>query len=224
MHCRYAMGAAAAVLSAGVLVSWVIGWEAGVAVCAGCAPMQPNTATGLLLLGIGLGMPRASVDMRDAIGWLVALLGALTLVQYLASADLGIDRLLMDPWYTERTSAAGRPAPNTALAFLVAGVAMTRRRTEGLGAVVAILGAVPFVGYVVGAPEAYGWGKLTQMAVHTSVGLMLVGQSMVGHSWARRRAAGQRWSVDWWIAPALVGAIVVGALVLAALQTSVGAR
>jgi len=117
------------------------------------APMQYNTALGFVLCGIGLlalTWRRLRVSAVCSVG--VGAIGLLTSLQYLLSANLGIDQLFMASSITVQTSYPGRMAPNTALCFTLAGMALwvmsvssTRRKrillfAGPLGSIVMALG------------------------------------------------------------------------------------
>ena len=89
-------------------------------------------------------------------------------------------------------------APNTALCFSLTGIALliAARFSErfrilaSLGALVLVLGTMAFVGYLSGTSTAYGWGRMTRMAVHTSAGLIVLGVGIVALAW-RTGTAGE---------------------------------
>ncbi len=182
-----AAGGLAAALGLTVIVGWYLRSPTLVQVLPSLAPMQYNTALGFLSCGLGLaslGLGHRSA--ATAFGAAGGLLGFVTLLQYLVGGDFGIDRLLMEPFTTVKTSHPGRMAPNTALAFAISGAAVTiagrmdARSPKAtllgiLGAVVLALGVLALVGYAVGLRAAYGWGGLTRMAVHTAAGFVLLG-------------------------------------------------
>ncbi len=57
----------------------------------------------------------------------------------------------------------------------------------GLGVGVFSLSSVAFTGYLVGAQSAYGWGQLTRMAVHTSLGFIVLSSGILTLSVCRSR-------------------------------------
>ncbi|MGB2926144.1 MAG: diguanylate cyclase [Limnothrix sp.] len=154
-------------------------------------PMQFNTALGFTLLGLTLG---ALNHQRKAIATscaaIVFLIGFLTLTQYLFDVDLLIDELLMKHYIVKATSHPGRMAPNTALNFCLSSFSillMGRSRLKWpylfaasiLGSLVAGLGMVAALGYLSQVETAYGWGKFTHMALHTSIGFILTGMLII---------------------------------------------
>ena len=114
---RWITGAAVVSAALGILV--LLGWYTRNATLIQMhpmlAPMQFNTALGFLLCGL---MLLAHIHDRHGIkitlGAIVAMIGVLTLVQYLLDVDLGIDQLLMEHYIAVSTSHPGRMAPNTA--------------------------------------------------------------------------------------------------------------
>ncbi len=182
-------------------------------------PMQYNTALGFLIIGAGLiarlkGNPQTTL-MCGSIGIAI---GGLTLVEYIANVDLGIDQLFMDHYITVETSHPGRMAPNTALCFLISGLTLltaTHNRIiyKGpslaiLGTIVTGLGTLALVGYISGVEAAYGWSHLTSMAVHTSIGFIILGISffIYGQIVGNQNQDNMR---KWNIIPATLGMLVL---------------
>ena len=96
----------------------------------GMVRMKANAAFGLLLSGISLFLsaPEEEGDtwgkgrIAQGLALLVALLGLLTLAEYVFGWDLGIDQpLAREAPGALKTSSPGRMAPNTALNFLFLG-------------------------------------------------------------------------------------------------------
>ncbi|MEA3642945.1 MAG: ATP-binding protein [Lamprobacter sp.] len=165
--------------------------------------MQYNTALGFVLSGVGLwacGGQRGSLVL--VVGFLVSLIAALTLSQYALGIDLGIDQLLMAHEIRVGTSHPGRMAPNTALSFVLFGGSLLlmsggrgslRWRLAGiLAGVVAGLGMVALLGYLLALPTAYGWGQLTKMALHTALAFTLLGGGCIALVWIHEQER-QEW-------------------------------
>jgi PAS domain S-box-containing protein len=169
-----------------VMAGWRLGIPALVQIRPEFAPMQFNTALGFLLLGIGLVCAARGWGVtRRVVGCLAAALGGVSLIEYGLGIDV-LDRLLQEPYIVAGTSHAGRMAPNTAVGFALAGVAMGLARpmverglrapaTIVLASVVVALGAVALAGYAAGVEVAYGWGDFTRMALHTALCFVTVG-------------------------------------------------
>jgi signal transduction histidine kinase len=149
-------------------------------------PMQYNTALGFLLSGLAMISFSIGYKKTSAVlGGVVALVGGLTLVEYIFGVDLGIDQMFMEHYVTVKTSHPGRMAPNTALSFLLTGLffivnllKMDQQKKEFtralFGSILFSLGIVAFFGYVLQLEAAYGWQKLTRMAIHTSFGFVIL--------------------------------------------------
>ncbi len=189
-------------LGSSVLIGWYAHNETLIQVMPYFAPMQYNTALGILLAGIGL----AALIFRKTIlavgcGGVIALVGLLTLLQYIFGLELGIDQLMMEPYITTRTSHPGRMAPNTALCFLLYGFAiillsnyfvLTAKQSlvgEFLGFFVLSLGLIAIAGYMQGATGAYGWAQLTRMAIHTASGFVVLAIGLIAYIWNGKNLA-----------------------------------
>lgn len=162
-------------------------------------PMQFNTATAFLCCGLMLlahchGLSRTLIVLAA----IVASIGSLTLAEYLFAVDLGIDQLVLKHYILVQTSHPGRMAANTALAFLLTSVAVLLSRA-GLpkrvaliygifGSLVLGLGISALLGYGLQLESAYGWGRLTRMAVHTAFGFSVLGLGLTGIAWNMNRA------------------------------------
>ncbi len=159
------------------------------------APMQFNTALGFLLAGLGLcAIQFRFIWLGAVLGLVVFLLGSATLTEYLFSWDLGIDELLMRHYTDVKTSHPGRMAPNTAVGYVLAGVLLLSqglsnlkgRLVIGISVTVSLtlLAFIALSGYLLGVESTYGWGQLTRMAVHTSVGFLLFGSAALLSLWS----------------------------------------
>jgi PAS domain S-box-containing protein len=119
------------------------------------------------------------------------MIGLLTLSQYLFNWNLGIDQLVFrEIAGAVGTSHPGRMAPNTALNFLLLGLALLllHRRTrrdywlvQFLTLTAAWVSLPGLIGYLYGVKSLYGIASYTQMALHTvltfivlCIGILLV--------------------------------------------------
>jgi signal transduction histidine kinase len=153
--------------------------------------MQYNTALAFLLSGIGiLSISSNQRKLLVVCGIIVCGIGVLTAFQYIINVNLGIDELLMKPFIRVQTSHPGRMAPNTAICFTLTGILLLityyfNKIKElplilGLfGSTIIILGLIAFLGYITETKSFYGWGELTRMAIHTSVGFIIIGLSFI---------------------------------------------
>lgn len=160
----------------------------------GQVSMKANTALGFLASGVAAWLLREGrPDKRRfawgrALGAGVALLGLLTLLEYATGLDFRIDQFLFrEVSGLQGTSHPGRMAPNTALAFLCAGTALAvlglrerlTRYSSWLGAATIMFGVCAFTGHLFGVQAMTGFGRYTLMAVHTSVGMIILGLGIV---------------------------------------------
>ena len=185
---------------AGILV--LVGWWRDVAtlksVLPGLPRMVPNTALGLTLAGIALWLlrrepaPRLRRWFAEAAAGGAAVIGLLTLAEYLLGRDLGIDQLLArDLGATSPAALPGRPPVHTALALVLVGLALggldvRPRRGPQPAQLLAVLSTLvallALLGYACGVPTFYGrfsfWPH-TGMALHTALLVTLLGAGIV---------------------------------------------
>ena len=198
-------------IAAGLLV--LVGWHFDIAILKSVLPglgtMKPNTALGMVLLGISLFLARprvidspAPVQRRLARSLAVAvlMLGLLTLVQTVFGLDFGIDQLL----FRESDLAAAilfpnRMSPIAAVNFVLLGGALLlldveyrngRRPANWLALVAAASACLAILGYLYGVDALYRVAAYTSMALHTAV-LFVVASVAVMMSRPRSRLAQQ---------------------------------
>ncbi|MBW2281506.1 MAG: protein kinase [Deltaproteobacteria bacterium] len=211
-------GAATVLLGLVVILGWYTGNVTLVQVLPNFVPMQYNTALGFVLCGASLVLLALGRSGAAAVSGGVALaIGSLTLVQYAAGVDLGIDELAMKHDITVATSQPGRMAPNTAICFAFMGLAFAigplglspARRSLArvvLTSLVFGLSLVALSGYLTALETAYGWGNLTRMAVHTSVGFIVVSNGLLWLVW-QDDVTGESWIPGWLPVPTAVGVL-----------------
>jgi signal transduction histidine kinase/ActR/RegA family two-component response regulator len=204
-------------------VTAIIGWQTRTAGLvqwrAGWAPMQQNTAVGLIACSIALAALHlrrrsvASLFATVAVG-----LGATALFQYIASVDFGIDDVLVDPFVLDAVSSPGRMSPTTAICLaafgsgVIADHVLERRDEpratpavlETAGAFVGVLAVFSLIRYLLGTNAVLEWGAFSRMAVNTALGFLLlaIGLILVG---IRRDHAALTAAV-----PGAVGGIALG--------------
>jgi signal transduction histidine kinase/CheY-like chemotaxis protein len=114
----------------------------------------------------------------------VALIACLTLVEYITNWSLGLDQVVFKDYpVSYGTSHPGRMSPNTAIAFLLYAIALillSRGRRGVPPAQIFSLGGLfvamlALIGYLFKAQIFIAIFSLTQVAVHTIAGLVLVG-------------------------------------------------
>lgn len=157
-----------------VLIGWVlnVGWlkqplPAGVS-------MKINTALAFILAGTSLRSATNRPLVARTLGFLVALIGLLTLAEYVFGWDLGIDELIL----LDETAAAppsGRMAPATAFCLAALGLALGVPRGRAWIAHVSALAAmfvssVAVLGYLYHVEALYQEvSSYTAMAFHNAV-------------------------------------------------------
>jgi len=220
--------AGAAALGLVVLVAWYAQLPAVLKLFPGAVAMQFNTALALLLAGSGaVAALRGRPAVAAACGAATALIGGATLTEYATGGDLLLDRLQwaagvsrdMAEYARVKTSSLGRMAPNTATALVLAGgavLALSRRGASpfrdraaaALGTLCGGIALIALLGYAGGSTSAYAWGRLAQMAVHTALGLVLLGGGALALALARHGERGRPITAELpWLA-VLAGAVV----------------
>lgn len=186
-----------------VTLGWAVGVVELVSVVRGYPPVHMNVAVALLAAGAGAyGIAEARR------GWLLAgalvtlLIGGLTLFQYMAGADLGIDRLLLsDPSAFEiRPEYSGRMAASTALAFVLVGAAfltLLYSRAEDasrgiigtVGLTLLALSVVTLLSYSTGVLSDLRFGAVTGVSIPSAVAFLGIGATLVAYAWEKNRPA-----------------------------------
>ena len=176
-------------LGAMTLFGWALGIPLIVQIRPDWTPMVVNTAIGFVLGGTGLLMSslrnRWFTPVAAMLGMLVVLLAVeeLCVLAFDIAPALSLPDLHrpLQPGYPH----PGRMAPNTALCFLLFGaglLALARPHVQSVAhwvqrAAVAVLaiGLLGVVGYSLQLEYLYGWAGVTRMAVHTGVGMFVLG-------------------------------------------------
>ena len=187
--------AALVTLATGVVVlfGWLLDIPSLKSVLPGFVTMKANIAVGFVLSGVSLALlGRAGRSVRNrrlsqACAGITALLGLLTFSQYLFGLDLGIDQLFFrEPAGTVGTLSPGRMTPATAIdllllggALFLAGFRRTILASQWLALLAGGIGWLALVDYLYGAPNLYGIGCYTQMAVHTAAAFIILGQGVL---------------------------------------------
>jgi PAS domain S-box-containing protein len=178
---------AVAALGFAVLAGWAFDIAALKSVKAGWVTMKANTAMGFLLAGTALYLagcrPGAPV-LRHLFSFMaasVALLGLLTLGEYMFGADFGIDQLFFSADPEPGHAPPGRMAVATAAGFTLTGLALvmldsSRWRVIAQAAALAgnLIGMLAILGYAYDVAALHGVGTYSSVALHTALGLVVV--------------------------------------------------
>ena len=182
---QMALAACSVAIGLSVLAAWVLGVDSLSRVFSGMIDMKPNAALLFVVAGFALSLIRPYRDVsRLAVGLsvFVALIGGLTLVEYLTSVNLGIDQLLFrEPPNRFGSLAPGRMHPTTAFDFLLLGLASAllaanreHRAAQSMVLFSAFLAGATLVGYLYGVRSFVGLAVFRQMALHTTLGLLIL--------------------------------------------------
>jgi PAS domain S-box-containing protein len=151
------------------------------------ASMEANTALAFVLSGLGLCGLTASHRwwnrLGQTLGGVSALVGALTLFEFLIGRGLGIDQLLA----LDRVGVAfpGRMAPITAASFAAMGFAIASVRarsiwpSQAMAGMVAAVGFMAMVGYVYEASSLYAFGRYGSITAHTALAFVILAAGVI---------------------------------------------
>lgn len=189
---RY-LGGLVALLGVLVLIGWALNNNFLKAIFPNTVSMKANTAVCFLLTGLSLLLVQGDrIGKKTAFARylaasfaiIVALIGALTILEYLSGWYLGIDNWLFnEPEGAIGTSHRGRMAPSTALNFLLIGTALLTINVETRGRIrpaqilmllEGLLSLGALTSYLYGGVQYYGLLTYTVMAVNTSVAFSAV--------------------------------------------------
>ena len=175
---------------AAMLAGWVLDIEVLKWVPQSMVRMKANAAFAFLLSGISLWLSAPEEEsstwgkerIGQALAFLVALLGLLTLSEYVFGWDLGIDQLLArEAPGAFKTSSPGRMAPNAALNFLFLGGALLALEVRRAGWIVSILALaaaavamLALMGYTYGEDSLTGFVSYTHIAIHTAAAFVVL--------------------------------------------------
>ena len=171
----------------------LLGWVFNIAILKSILPelpsMKANTAIGFVITGLAIwfslktSATRLEHRIAQVCSIVVALLGLLTLSEYIFNWQLGIDQwLFSDPTIGDVNFIPGRMSPTTALNFFFTGAALLflDRKTsrsdylaQFLALVVAFLSGLTLLGYIYGAKALNELGVFNHIAVHTALNTAL---------------------------------------------------
>ncbi len=209
-----AAGALSVGLGIQVLTGWGLQLPELVRILPNFIAMQPNSALSFVACGAALLMAVHGWRPAGLPALVAGGLGLATLIQAILERDIGIDRLIIEPFLIEASGHPGRMAPNTALGFLLiclallidAGLIRSRRAPPiigALGAIAAGLGFAALAGYFMYLGPDSGWRGAIRMAPNTAAGMIVIGIGVLCLGRLRDRSAGQDTLPEWM--PAMVG-------------------
>ena len=193
------IGAVLALIGAATACGWLLHLPLLVQVVPGLVPMVFNTGLGFLGIGVSLALGSrrspAAQFTRTAISIAVVMLCTATIVELAIDRPLGIDFASLHAWFDYGNTRPGRMAPNTALGFILAGMALLLAdRVRSRASAIAVLGLTfgllaigltGLVGYLLAPDLLFGWARSARMAVHTASSMILAAFG-IWWSWSRQ--------------------------------------
>jgi hypothetical protein len=141
----------------------------------------------------------AHVRRSSCVAGIVSAGSLLTIFEFVFRLNAGIDELLGPSYITVKLSSPGRMSPAGAICFALAsmGLVMAPRnlsKRSGLslglnGSIIAAVGMATSMSFPLGSSNAFAWGGLTRLALHTAVGFWALGFGMVALAWRVEAAA-----------------------------------
>lgn len=176
-----------------VVVGWTSGTESMVRILPHSVAMGLNTA--LLFIAVAICLSQSDPQTKPAklqtiFAWFLVVLPAGILFEHWRDISLGIDWASLHSAVKDGNPRPGRTAPNTSLAFLLAGVvflayprAHLRKSVQfciaGLTYAVLITGLTALVGYVLKLELLYRLAAYNRMAAPTAIGISLMGVGLL---------------------------------------------
>lgn len=185
----FAAGYVLLLLGGAVLTGWILRLPSLLQLLPGHVAMVFNTALCFFMAGLALVVPQHWGKWRTRLqitfGTLIVLIASTMLAQHLTNTYLGIDLRGFHAWLSDPNPTPGRMAPNTALAFVLAGTAiillsrakgvLAWRLIEILAFAIVLIGLTGAVGYALKLEFLYGWYQYTRMALPTAAGMIFLG-------------------------------------------------
>ncbi len=177
-------------LGLSVLAGWIFNSQSLVRVLPTFRPMVVATAFCFLLAGINLladSYTQRYVNIiRSLTSYMVLIISLLVISAYLFDTTAFIDFPVFHRKLIDDDLRPGLMGANTAVCFLMTSLAfivlmkqpmsmLKARIVKLLAACVFLVGFIGFFGYVFNIRALYGWAGAARMAVHTAVGMMLLG-------------------------------------------------
>ena len=180
-------------LGAVVIGGWMFGTPMTVPVGSERVGMTLNSAVSFILAGFALSF--GAKPARLTLAMLIAIPSALTLLEHVFGADLGIDRFFGSSWVLQFTPNSGRMAPQIAAAFLLSALTfaqLTQSRSSRLNwlapvasTAVFLIAIVSLFGPLLRLDIVYDWRHAARIAPHTGVGLLLLAIGLIQISYRR---------------------------------------
>ncbi|MFA5266224.1 MAG: PAS domain-containing protein, partial [Opitutaceae bacterium] len=157
-------------------------------------PTKANEAICWLLLGSSLLVSEYGFVRYSWIASIAALIGLLSLGEYVTGADLKFDELLAKDYLLIETAYAGRMASMSAGSILLGGIILAWRAlpyakkarlfAEAVcGSIIFSVGLSTLLGYAANLPAVYRWGSSTATGIASGLALLLLGTALLISAW-----------------------------------------
>jgi two-component system, cell cycle sensor histidine kinase and response regulator CckA len=223
-----------------VLLGWFLENERLKRVIPGLVAMNPVTAVGFMAAGISLlcfwwsaNSGRFQLAVGRALAAFLVAIGGYKIIEYAFGWPLSFDQMLFSAQLrTDQTGVINQIAPNTALNFLLSGLALWFLNSRGrrfpgwvqnLALLVGFISLISLVGYIYRATYLYRVGTYIPMALHTAAlfylfahGLLLAqtqfGVMALFTSKSPGGAIARRLLPFGFVVPVILGALVIAAI------------
>ncbi|HTL14731.1 MAG TPA: GGDEF domain-containing protein [Thermomonas sp.] len=178
------VGAAMVASALLVLLGWWQGIDGLTRLLGGATAMKPSSAVTFILAGVALlacARPGVSGRWCALPNIAVALLGGLSLLEYLAGIDPGIDHLFPDPEAIALGMPAGRMSQMTAVGFvLLGGLGLLVRARRGVLLAQALAAGLLAIGALALAIAGYRYrvGEMTFVPVAAPTAILLIAAAL----------------------------------------------
>jgi PAS domain S-box-containing protein len=146
-------------------------------------PLVFNSAACFVMAGLALlfatNQSRLAKETQIALGLLIILFGASTLIEDLFNINLHVDELCMKCWLPDLNPHHGRMSPNTAFSFLLTGMTLIFLRytknkivamcTEISIFLIFLVSVLGLVGYLLKMEFLYSWYSYTRMTLGSAI-------------------------------------------------------
>ncbi len=196
-------GLAATALGLTVLLGWALHIPTLVRIRPDWVPMVINTALCFVLAGLALlasfARPHYARLIQIPIGLFIASLASVVLTQVIFGWQAPWDFAQIHRPLQLDYQRPGQMAPNTALGFILFGLGLVLRHPVSdkhaywlrwLSFSVLGIGVIGMFGYFLKLEVLYNWTGVVRMALHTGVGMTLLGLGM-WHTWRT-----EAWNID----------------------------
>lgn len=237
-----AIAAASGLLGVSVIIGWVLRLPALVQVFPGSSSMTLSTAL-LFLLGAAAlsGIQAGRTALARSAAGATLLLAAAVLLEHATGAYLGIDMRWAQDWIADGNPTPGRTAASTGGAFLALGagaLAVAGRRGGAwfpfvAAGIMVVLASINLLGYLLRLEDLFPVLQGNRMAMHTSIGALLLGGGLLAAASATVAKARDEplaiarrigtTAIAWLVLTAVVSGGAVFALMQQNLQQSAGA-